>query len=107
MDLCSFFKTNLLLQDPCTEADMAEQCLLGLLKRVHAKKKKLGTDRSEGKDVTMFEEVSKTCVIILSTYLISNIRIKMIKKIETLLTEIKMVAKFLARLPSPKKYKAN
>ena len=61
------------LQDPCTEADRAEQCLLRVLKKVHDKRKKLGTDQSEGKDVMMFEEVSKAHQIILSTHLISNI----------------------------------
>ena len=83
----------MLLQDPCTEADMAEQCLLGLLKRVPAKKK-LGTERTEGKDVMMFEEVSKTRQIFLSKYLISIIHIKIIRKIETLLTKIKITSKF-------------
>ena len=72
---------------------MAEQCLLGLLKRVPAKKK-LGTERTEGKDVMMFEEVSKTCQIFLSKYLISIIHIKIIRKIETLLTKIKITSKF-------------
>ena len=72
---------------------MAEQCLLGLLKRVPAKKK-LGTERTEGKDVMMFEEVSKTRQIILPKYLISIIHIKMIRKIETLLTKIKIASKF-------------
>ncbi len=47
------------LQDPCTEADTEEQCLLGLLKRVHAKKKfEKEKEKKTEKDVTMVEEVS-------------------------------------------------
>ena len=57
---------------------MVEQCLLGVLKRVHTQKNKSGTEQSEAKDVTMFEEVSETHKIILSEILISNIHFKMI-----------------------------